>query len=245
VNGKQQATSENATTVAAEDVDPIVQGLASVQNLLKRFDEGKEKDETRIKLRPSERFLSDSDLDEDAIEDDFRASLTGKNDFLKYTVPQYELKEKLYQMHCTTIDSLSNAEIVDLFNDVLPDLRKIKNGELPSKRHEIFKGIGLCKQSLRDLTVSEPFNTYRDTQVMNLIGDRLFGGLKDLTDNNGEYLHYISTVLVPEALVRIFAKANGIPIDLAEKEMRFQAGYDGELPADVIDRIPPDGDDED
>lgn len=41
-------------------------------------------------------------------------------------------------------------------------------------------------------------------------------------------------MLVPEALVRIYATANNISIDLAEKELRFHAGYDGHVDEELI-----------
>ncbi len=49
-----------------------------------------------------------------------------------------------------------------------------------------------------------------------------------------QLLHYVGHVLVPEALIRIYATANKISFELAEKELRYGAGYDGHVDEELV-----------
>jgi len=44
-------------------------------------------------------------------------------------------------------------------------------------------------------------------------------------------------VLVPEALIRIYATTNKISVELAEKELRYGGGYDGDIDDDLMKKL--------
>lgn len=48
-------------------------------------------------------------------------------------------------------------------------------------------------------------------------------------------MNYIQDVLRPEAFIRIYAKVNNIPFNLAETEMRYRACYVGDISQENLD----------
>ncbi|CAL8093974.1 unnamed protein product [Orchesella dallaii] len=221
-------------------------GEIMVAELMSRYENGKRqakqqiKPETQLGSRPSSSAATEVCGSESSELEELSSDGTGKtesSDFIKYCIPQYEQKVKLCNLHFEKIVKMTPKEVGEVCKEIMPELAKIKSQSLPSKRHEIFLECGISKHRLREITVAKPFDNAHDRRVMDLIREVLYHD-EDETDNNGEILHYICLVLLPEALIRIFARVNKIDCDLAEKEMRFQAKYDGPLPAYVMKSLP-------
>ncbi|ODM95872.1 hypothetical protein Ocin01_10810 [Orchesella cincta] len=228
---------ENNTEHGSSPVPPeedFTVGCKMVEELMSRYRTSKMKYKSATQGKsPEDPDNDSSELEELSSDGEDDGAGTGRSNFLTYCIPQYDLKMALCKKHYEAITKMSPRQVGVVCSQILPELRKIKNGTLPNKRHNIFLECGISKQRLRDMSVAKPFDSAQDRRVMDIIRNEIYYN-EDETENNGEIIYYISLVLLPEALIRIFARVNCIDEVLAEKEMRFEAKYDGTLPEYVM-----------
>ncbi|CAG7731623.1 unnamed protein product, partial [Allacma fusca] len=133
----------------------------------------------------------------------------------------YPDRSRSYKKRARRIQKLTEAEITRLFNDKVNSLRNITQGRITCQRFDLWRARrlpdGYSKmQELRNINVVTPFTETQGNFIITLL-EREFVTHVTNSLQVGEFLNY---VLLPEALIRIYAEVNGRSYEQAEHEMR-------------------------
>ncbi|CAL8134544.1 unnamed protein product [Orchesella dallaii] len=200
----EEDQSEGAGGVVNELLRRDKEGQERVQPSSEAVDSGSESSELEE--------LSDSD-DEDA--------------FLSSIIPDYRVKKQCVDKHFEKISTISDTQLVKEVKNVIPELRQIIKKEIPSKRLDILKKYDSI-YPLIPMGIGKGFTKNQNHRVYQLLTKKM------MKCNSGRFeCLCLLNVLLPEALIRIFARVNGIGLKSAEKELQFGASYGGPIPDDV------------
>ncbi|ODM91841.1 Ubiquitin thioesterase otulin [Orchesella cincta] len=211
-------------------------GNKMIEELMSRYNTAKKKHKMETSAKASVDPLDSSELEELSSESEDDLESAEDSRFLKFTIPQFEEKKLLRDKHYEAVEKLTPTRVEDILIRILPQLKKIKDNVLACRRNTIFMECGISKASLRQQNVSKPFTGAQEYRAICVIRKTFFNGADQL-QNGGEIIHYINLVLLPEALIRIYARVNKVDYEWAEKEMMFGAKYDGLIPEGLLKTI--------
>ncbi|CAL8134546.1 unnamed protein product [Orchesella dallaii] len=147
--------------------------------------------------------------------------------------PLFHLKQKFVDKHYAKTRTMSNLELREQLNIIVPVLKQIKRNQRPCRRYDIFVNRGRTLELMGMRFVEDAFTLDQSDAVFALIDAKVYKkhDISALFENFGFRFY----VLQPEALIRIYARVNSITFQTAYKELRFGAKYEGPIPDDLLE----------